>query len=295
LRPPARLSILPSRAPRHPGIPLDHLPLLDNPPLRIKPCRRGVMMYLTTDVYIGRSLDLYGEFSEGEIALFAQLVKPGMTVLDVGANIGAHTVFFATAAGDDGLVIAFEPQRAVYHMLCGNIALNGLGNVAAHHAALGRTLGSIAVPPLDYTRSNNFGGVSLGTAASGYPVPLVTIDSLALPQCDLIKVDVEGMEHDVLRGAAATIARFQPVLYVENDREEKSAALIALLFELGYRLHWHVTPLFNPKNYAGNTRDIFGGTLSTNMLGLPRSIVVPMTGFKEITAPTDTWHSVRGA
>ena len=63
------------------------------PNLRVKACRYGVMMYLPNDQYIGKSLDLYGEFSEDEIAIFRQIVRPGATVIDVGANIGCHTVF----------------------------------------------------------------------------------------------------------------------------------------------------------------------------------------------------------
>ena len=69
-------------------------PLIDNPPVRLRTCRHGPMMYLTNDL-IGRSLDTYGEFSEHELALFGDVVQPGMTVLDVGSNIGTHAVFFA--------------------------------------------------------------------------------------------------------------------------------------------------------------------------------------------------------
>ena len=82
-------------------------------------------------------------------------------VVDVGANIGTHTVFFAQRAGATGQVYAFEPQRIVFQNLCANLALNGLLNVRAIHAAASREPGTIAVPPIAYGEPGNHGGVAL--------------------------------------------------------------------------------------------------------------------------------------
>ena len=76
-----------------------------------KDCRHGKLMYLLNDAYIGRSLDVYGEYSEGEIDLFRQLLRPGDVAIDVGANIGALTVPMARLVQPGGAVVAFEPQR----------------------------------------------------------------------------------------------------------------------------------------------------------------------------------------
>ena len=89
------------------------------------------MLYNFHDLYIGRSLDLYGEYSEGEIDLFGQIVQPGQVVVEVGANIGAHTVFLAHRSGPAARVLAFEPQRIVFQTLCANLALNSITNVDA--------------------------------------------------------------------------------------------------------------------------------------------------------------------
>ena len=269
--------------------PKDRL-ILDQPPMRISRCRHGPMMYLPADLYVGRSLDLYGEFSEGEVELFTQIVKPGMLVVDVGANIGAHTVFFAKTVGPGGRVLAVEPQRFLYQILCGNLALNAIGNTFVQHAGLGSMPGSIRVPPINYGGSFNFGGVSLGDFKDGEQVPVITLDSLALPFCHLLKIDVEGMEIEVLRGARETLIRHRPLLYVENDRAEKSTALIALLFELDYRLFWHLPPLFHANNFAGHAENIFPGTVSVNMIGIPRSVEQSVQGFREITSPDDKWQ-----
>src|SRR5262249_28338799 len=161
---------------------------------------------------------------------------PGMTVVEVGANIGLLTVPFARLVAPGGKVIAFEPQRIVHQILCGNLALNALTNVFAQNSAIGSECGCITVPPIDYAQTGNFGGVSLRGRNEGESIPLLTIDSLSLDRCDFMKIDVEGMELDVLRGAARTLARFRPILYLENDRPENSSWLIRHLLALEYRL-----------------------------------------------------------
>ena len=273
---------------------MDSRPLLDNGHIRLKQCRYGAMLYLVTDQYIGQSLDRYGEFSEGEVELFRQIVQPGATILEIGANLGTHTVFLAKTAGPRGTLHAFEPQRVIFQILTANVALNALTNVYTYQAAVGRQAGTITVPRVDYTAVNNFGGISMGSAWEGERVPLVTVDSLALARCDLIKVDVEGMEGDVIAGAERTIRQFRPLLYVENDRLEKSAALIRQLLDLDYRLYWHLPPLFNPRNYFGAPENIFNGIVSINMLGVHASIPQNLTGFRQITTPQDNWRDTIG-
>ena len=82
------------------------------------------MLYSTKDIYIGRSLDLYGEFSEGEVHFFGQVLQPGMIAIDVGTNIGCHTVFMAKRVGPGGAVIAFRRTRAPASSIT-SIALSG--------------------------------------------------------------------------------------------------------------------------------------------------------------------------
>jgi FkbM family methyltransferase len=252
---------------------------------RWKACRHGTMLYNVHDVYIGRSLDLYGEYSESEAAFFRQVVEPGAVVVEVGANIGAHTVVLAQLVGPGGWVLAFEPQRVVYQTLCANLALNSITNVDCRNAAVGRGPGKIVVPAMDFYHDNNFGGIGLEGHAFGERMPLLTLDSLELSDCALVKVDVEGMEQDVLAGAAATVARCQPLLYVENDRQEKSTALIRMIDNLGYDMYWHLAPLFNPDNFAGCRENVFGQIASVNMICCPRGGRFRMNGFPPVELP----------
>src|SRR5262249_31324528 len=130
---------------------------------------------------------------------------------------------------------------------------------------------------------------ALGGWSEGERVSRVTVDSLDLPACHLIKIDVEGMEGEVIAGAEQTIRRFRPVLYMENDRPEQSVALIRQVLDLGYRLYWHLPPLFNPQNYFRVAENVFGRIVSVNMLGLPASVHQEVQGLHEITDPEDRW------
>ena len=265
---------------------------------KLKECRHGRMLFLPNDIYVGQALDVYGEFSEGEIKIFEQIVRQGDIVIDVGANIGAHTVRFAQLAGPQGGVMAFEPQRFLYYILSANIALNDLFNTHIHHAAVGRATGTINVPLIDYTGSNNFGGVSLTNASAGEKVSMLALDDLNLPSLRLLKVDVEGMESDVLEGARNLIMKHRPHIYVENDRDDKSEALITLIGELNYDMWWHLPPLFNPNNFANNPENIFNSKrgdvsinpVSINLLCIPKELNVSMQGFRKVTGPKDRWN-----
>lgn len=257
-----------------------------------KPCRHGLMLFNPKDAYVGRSLDLYGEFSEGEIELFRQVVRAGDVVVEVGANLGALTVPLANLVTPTGRVFAFEPQRIVFQELCANAALNSLTNVVARNEAVGAAPGVLAVPMLDYTHAANYGGLPLGPDAGwagkeNVPleeVPVVTIDSLKLLRCRLLKIDVEGMEADVLAGAKDTVARCRPLLYVENDRAEKAEKLVEAMRGLGYQLYWHTPPLFLPNNFRNSSENVFGNILSFNVFGVPTEWGdMQLSGFAPVT------------
>lgn len=252
---------------------------------RQKKCRYGVMLYNRNDEYIGRSLDLYGEFSEGEVEIFRQIVKPDFVVLDIGANIGVHTLFFAGAVGPGGLVIAFEPQRLIHQTLCANMALNSIENTICLQSAVADKPGSMAVPLLNPREAQNFGGLELGSHDRGDQVAVTAIDGMGLKRCDFIKIDAEGMEVEVVRGGRRTLARDQPVLYVENDRKQRSAELIRLIDSLGYRQFWHLPPLFNADNFAGNQENVFGTIVSRNMLCVPKALNPDLPQFREVEVP----------
>ena len=254
-------------------------------------CRSGPMVYNKHDIYVGGSLQKYGEFSVAEQQLFAQIVRAGTLIVEVGANIGAHTVELSRLTGFDGEVHAFEPQRIVFQTLCANLALNQCTNVFARQSAVGEKVGTIAVPAIDPTIRDNFGGVSLREPMFGEVVPLVTLDSLDLPACHLLKVDVEGMEAEVLKGGKRLIDAHRPIMYLENDRAERSEELLTIVEELGYRAYWHLARLFNSANFYGDAADIFPDIDSINILCVPKETKGMVEGLTPVKSPRDTWQA----
>jgi FkbM family methyltransferase len=176
-----------------------------------------------------------------------QFFGPGVVAIDGGANLGVHTLSWARHMHGWGRVIAFEAQEHVFYALAGNIALNNCWNATARWAALGEREGHIDIPEPDYLRPGSFGSLELrqqrGTEFIGQAVSyesddcvrtaMQTIDALQLERLDFIKLDVEGMEMDVLRGARATLQRCKPIVMAEIVKSD-GGALVAFLEELGY-------------------------------------------------------------
>jgi FkbM family methyltransferase len=251
--------------------------------------RDGYFLVNRKDIYIGKAIEIYGEYGGLEGAFLKRLINPGDTVVEIGANIGSHTVGLARAVGPLGKVYAFEPQRACYALLQAQIALNQLGNVIAYGCGVGRTCGQLWVPAMNYADRGNFGGVELShnQTPSSEAVEVVTLDErLGDVLCALIKIDVEGMEEEVIRGGINLISKQHPLIYVENDRVDKSKSLVTLLLDLGYRLWWHIPPLFNPNNFFSIKENIYGRTASFNMF-CSRESHESANGLIEIKSPND--------
>jgi FkbM family methyltransferase len=264
--------------------------LVESSYMAVKQCRHGTMMYNVNDAFIGRALDLYGEWCGDEAFVLGQVLRPGDVVLDVGANIGTHTVFFAKTVGDKGLVLAFEPQRLAFQTLCGNVAINGLKNVFCEQAAVGAARGRLDFPVVDPRTAFNFGAVRAGAAGCGESVDLVPIDELRLRRCSLIKVDVEGMEASVLAGAKETIARCRPVLFLENDTVERSREVLEAVESVGYKAYWHIANYYSPRNFFGNAQNVFARYQpEANVLCVPKEC--SFTGLARVESLDDHWKA----
>ncbi len=249
------------------------------PPYCLVQARHGWMLANVNDLYMGAAIVTYGECNETELALLLALAQyPGL-VVEVGANMGIHTVPLAQALQEKGRqVVAFEPQPVVFQQLCANLALNGLMNVTAWPYACGEKQGVVSFTRPNYRKGGNFGGVSMSSSApiagnASVPVPCLRLDDLLQRErVGLLKINVEGSELPVLKGGSALVKRSRPLLYVENDRVEQSRELIEWLWEAGYNLWWHTPPLFNPHNFGQVALNFYGAIVSINMLGVPREV-----------------------
>lgn len=244
------------------------------------------------DRFLGQAIIRYGECCEIEQQFLVSFLKLGDNVIEVGSNIGVHTVGLAKAVGRAGRVVAVEPQPAIFRVLSANLAINSLNNVIAHQCGCGPSRGQMSVPIVDYSAESlhNSGSVSLLPESTGHLVEIVPVDELSsgLSAVRLLKIDVEGMEFDVLSGARAVIDKFRPILYVENDRVEKSKDLIELIMSMGYRLWWHAPPLFNPRNHFAVQENEYPNIISLNMLCLASEMVASfdVSGLQEVTDST---------
>lgn len=234
-------------------------------------CRHGRFFINRNDTYVGRSMGHYGEWSEPEISLFGQIIRPGDGVVEAGANIGSHTVWMSRQVGAGGQVYAFEPARHTFQLLCANLVANECLNVAAVQQALGAEPGMVDFPLLDPRQNWNFGGASMKNpwTAASERVAATTIDVAVPARIDFIKADVEGFEMEVLSGAASSIAVHRPAVYIEINNAEIRNGAVSFFEKLGYACWYYITPMFSGDNWLGQPEDIFRD-YSFDMLCLPQ-------------------------
>lgn len=189
---------------------------------------------------LGLSSLLYGTFELAELTFVSRYLRPGDMVMDIGANVGIFSVVMGTTVGASGRVFAFEPVPANVLRLGKNLRKNGLDNVQVFPLALGISDGEMmlrmATDPAYPSLREVQGGFDNGTEV---PVQVRSLDSvweeLGRPDIAFTKMDVEGAEADVLRGASRFLATCRPTLLVEANSVEELDSLRAQLYSLGYR------------------------------------------------------------
>lgn len=212
------------------------------------------MVNETTGYGVGYQMLTYGCFDPDEVDFAVQLLLrrhryfgDGVVGLDLGANIGAHTIEWARALHGKGSVVAIEAQERVYYALAGNIAINNCFNAQALHGAIGAKEGVLDIPVPNYLIASTFGSLELRqTARSEFigqkldpsrtqKVRMLTIDGLQLQRLDFIKIDVEGMEMEALEGGLHSIERLRPIMLIESIKSDKDA-IKAFAEQFGYKV-----------------------------------------------------------
>ncbi len=236
-------------------------------------------LYLGNDV--SRQIYIAGCFDPNEFAFLDRMLRPGMTFLDIGANEGVYSVFAARRVGAAGAVWSFEPSRREIDRLKRNLAINGLA-ARVFPIALAESAGEaeLTVAGYGHEGQNTIGGMAYEDTevASRERVEIARLDDIvereAPARIDAMKLDVEGAELRVLRGAEAALGRYRPIVLFEaleaalrlqgTSRRE----LCDWLESRGYALH-----LFDP--YSGLPTPAPPGVYGDNMIAVPRESELP--------------------
>ena len=256
--------------------------------------KHGVFAYNRNDNAVGKSLEKYGEWCRAEVDFLTSLLSEGDIAIDVGAYIGTHTIPFAKKIGLRGRVISFEPQRFNFYNLCTNVFLNGLFNTICYELALGDKESKLFVPVFDPMQKSNFGAVKLKKFSEGEEIRIVPLDYMKLTECKLIKIDVEGMEVEVLEGARRLIQECKPFLYVENNTVEGSETILRKLASLNYRSYWAIETYYNSNNFFEDSENIFGTVTEANLFCIHNDMTMQITQLESVQDFNDNWKKALG-
>jgi len=231
--------------------------------LIVTTAKHGVFSFFKDDDPIGTCLYVYGEWAEQEFDVISKLITPDTNCIDIGSNIGTHTVWLSRHC-PNGFVFSIEPQFYISQILNTNIMLNDCHNVMPLNLGIANTSGKMLVKVLhpQVQRQQNYGEFSLLTQSSteeGVLIDVKRLDDIELYGYPIgfIKIDCELLEAQVLQSAKTLIAENKPNMYIEFNREEGNDEVLSILNEYGYNCYWHVYEKFNSNNFNQQTVNIW--------------------------------------
>jgi len=221
--------------------------------------RVGILQYFPDEPFVGDSISWYGEYLQPRLDLLRRLIRPGASLMEVGAGTGVHALYLAAATGPTGRVFLYEAQPLRRRVLRQNLAANRVGNVTLMKRMLGAT-------------------------SEADDRSCETVDDLHLQSLQLLKINEAVPALAVLTGAKDTLWRLRPLLCVAVPDPGALSGLAAVARDFGYR-SWRVdTPLFNSDNFNRRTDDIFDGKTASALLAVPEEIEIdlPLDGCVEL-------------
>lgn len=157
--------------------------------------------------------------------LYKKYIRPDSTAVDIGANVGIHSLVMGVLCGNEGKVYSFEPSKAIFRRLLENVQYNRLDNIIPINKAIGNEKGGIGFD--DHSQNANIGTSHVNRSLTTH-VPISTLD-IEIPETNkisLLKIDVEGFEIDVLKGAANILSNHHPVIVLEFNPQDYSMSEI---------------------------------------------------------------------
>ncbi|MCS7287387.1 MAG: FkbM family methyltransferase [Anaerolineae bacterium] len=226
---------------------------------------RTLYVTLRLPIWVDYNIYCLGLYEAPLARFFIRSLRPDAWVLDIGAYIGQYTLLAAKYALY-GQVIAFEPHPESFARLQAHVARNHLSNVLAFQEAVGEGKGMLPLVLSGQASDSALCPQSQAgmRSADAIEVKVTSLDEFVqeqgLPRVDLVKIDVEGAEGKVLRGAERILKEFCPLLIVEIDRSREAVwgdcpeSIVAMLEKYGYALYilkgWHIRPFSRPVDYA---------------------------------------------
>lgn len=215
---------------------------------------QSLWVTLRLPIWVDYNIYCLGLYEAPLTRFFIRSLRPDSVILDVGAYIGQYTLLAAKYA-PKGQVIAFEPHPESFARLTAHLARNNLENVLALQKAVGQQAG---YAPLHLSEQAFDSQIMSQQSNETIEVEMTTLDEithgLELQNLDLVKIDVEGAEGAILRGAEQVLSRLRPLLIVEIDRSREKSwgdapeSVLGHLRQLGYTLYflegWDIKPLF---------------------------------------------------
>jgi FkbM family methyltransferase len=205
--------------------------------------RRGLRWLLNPSDYIQSEFFWIGSMQSWDTHHFLRLLRPGSTIFDAGANFGYFSLLACAALKGNCQVFAFEPNPPTYERLMKNIELNQLGgHIRAYPVGLSDAAGTGFI----VEKQGDSGWTRVSASSGGRKVKLTTMDDFCRTQritrLDIAKIDIEGFEERLLRGATDCLGRFKPTLMIElNPRplafqNSSERRVVDLLARNGYEL-----------------------------------------------------------
>jgi FkbM family methyltransferase len=149
------------------------------------------------------------DHDQNMLPLVGKYISPGDVIIDIGAYVGDHTIYYSKKVGSRGKVLAFEPNPEAFECLKHN--MKAYENTECYNLAIGEKVGKIAI-------DNSCVNKGMAHIKEGNDIDVITLDLVSVSKLNLIKIDCEGFEIEVLKGAKKTIEYFKPVLLIEiND------------------------------------------------------------------------------
>ena len=185
-----------------------------------------LFLVLEKDTFINECLEKYGHWEKPTMDICRSYLKSDSYVIEVGAHIGSHTVILSDIC-KDGVVYSFELQKLIFQLLNANLLLNTCKNVYTYMEAASDENKIESIGEIDYQNMTKFnsglGSLNAVRQYQGYPINIISLDHKfsEIKKLDLIKIDAEGHEVPVLKGAKKLIKKFKPLILTEFDINNK--------------------------------------------------------------------------